>query len=80
MQRKLYTEFDLLFDFISASVFGPGNMVFIFQFFLGGLQVQLWCIWDIFLIHLAIMILTFIIQKIVTLSKYGHDALDICRP
>ena len=33
MQRKLYTEFDLLFDFIIASVFGPGNMVFIFQFF-----------------------------------------------
>ena len=33
MQRKLYTEFDLLFDFISASVFGPGNMVFIFQIF-----------------------------------------------
>ena len=33
MQRKLYNEFDLLFDFISASVFGPGNMVVIFQFF-----------------------------------------------
>ena len=23
---------------------------------------------------------TFIIQQIVTLSKYGHDALDICHP
>ena len=22
----------------------------------------------------------FIIQQIVTLSKYGHDALDICHP
>ena len=27
MQRKLYTEFDLLYDFISATVFGQGNMV-----------------------------------------------------
>ena len=35
MQGKLYTEFDLLFDFFNASVFGPGNMVFIFQFFFG---------------------------------------------
>ena len=25
-------------------------------------------------------IYTFIIQQIVTLSKYGHDALDICHP
>ena len=34
MQRKLYNEFDLLFDFISANaVFGLGNMVLIFQFF-----------------------------------------------
>ena len=24
--------------------------------------------------------LTIIIQQIVTLSKYGHDALDICHP
>ena len=23
---------------------------------------------------------TFIIQQIVTLSKYGHDALDVCHP
>ena len=36
MQRKLYTEFDLLFDFISATVFGQGNTVLIFHF-LGGL-------------------------------------------
>ena len=34
MQRKLYTEFHLLFDFISAT--GQGNMVPIFQFFVGG--------------------------------------------
>ena len=27
MQSKLYTEFDLLYDFISATVFGQGNMV-----------------------------------------------------
>ena len=25
-------------------------------------------------------ILLIIIQQIVTLSKYGHDALDICHP
>ena len=25
-------------------------------------------------------LLTFIIQQIVTLSKYGHEALDICHP
>ena len=25
-------------------------------------------------------IIAFIIQQIVTLSKYGHDALDICHP
>ena len=25
-------------------------------------------------------VLPFIIQQIVTLSKYGHDALDICHP
>ena len=25
-------------------------------------------------------IISFIIQQIVTLSKYGHDALDICHP
>ena len=35
MQRKLNSEFDLLFDFISATVFGQGNMVFIFHFFGG---------------------------------------------
>ena len=34
MQRKLYTEFHLLFDFISAT--GQGNMVPIFQFFVVG--------------------------------------------
>ena len=34
MQRKLYTEFDLLFEFISANaVFGLGNKVLVFQFF-----------------------------------------------
>ena len=33
MQRELYTEFDWLFDFISATVFGQGNMVLIFHFF-----------------------------------------------
>ena len=26
------------------------------------------------------LIIVFIIQQIVTLSKYGHDALDICHP
>ena len=26
------------------------------------------------------VISAFIIQQIVTLSKYGHDALDICHP
>ena len=37
MQRKLYTEFDLLFDFISATVFGQGNIVLIsVSFFFGG--------------------------------------------
>ena len=25
-------------------------------------------------------LMAFIIQQIVTLSKYGHDALDICHP
>ena len=30
MQRQLHTEIDLLFEFISATVFGQGNMVFIF--------------------------------------------------
>ena len=38
MQRKLYTEFDLLFDFISATVFGQGNMVVIFQLFFEGVS------------------------------------------
>ena len=33
MQRKLYTEFDLLFDFISATVFGRGNIVLSFHIF-----------------------------------------------
>ena len=44
MQRKLYTEFDLVFDFISSTVFGQGNIVLIFHFWGGGLRVQLWCI------------------------------------
>ena len=35
MQRKLYTEFDLLFDFIIATVFGQGNKFPIFLFFRG---------------------------------------------
>ena len=38
MQRKLYTEFDLLYDFISATVFGQGNMVLTFQFFWVGYE------------------------------------------
>ena len=29
---------------------------------------------------LLIIIFTLIIQQIVTLSKYGHDVLDICHP
>ena len=29
---------------------------------------------------LGIFILLLIIQQIVTQSKYGHDALDICHP
>ena len=41
MQRKLYTEFDLLYDFISATVFGQGNMVLIFHLFWVGYEVQL---------------------------------------
>ena len=47
MQRKLYTEFDLLFDFIIATVFGQGNKFPIFHFIFlggGGVRVQLWCI------------------------------------
>ena len=28
----------------------------------------------------SVTIRVFIIQQIVTLSKYGHDALDICHP
>ena len=28
----------------------------------------------------GIKYINFIIQQIVTLSKYGHDALDICHP
>ena len=28
----------------------------------------------------VVYIIQFIIQQIVTLSKYGHDALDICHP
>ena len=35
MERKLCTEFDLLFDFISVTVFDWGNMVLFFQFFFG---------------------------------------------
>ena len=38
MERKLYAEFDLPFDFISATVFGRGNMVLIFQFFWVGYE------------------------------------------
>ena len=30
--------------------------------------------------YMYIYIYIFIIQQIVTLSKYGHDALDICHP
>ena len=29
---------------------------------------------------IQVLIIDFIIQQIVTLSKYGHDALDICHP
>ena len=32
------TEFDLLYDFISATVFGQGNMVLTFQFFWVGYE------------------------------------------
>ena len=32
MQRKLYTEFDLVFYFISVNVFGQGNIGLIFHF------------------------------------------------
>ena len=28
----------------------------------------------------AVCVLFLIIQQIVTLSKYGHDAIDICHP
>ena len=38
VQSKLYTEFDLLYDFISATVFGQGNMVLTFQFFWVGYE------------------------------------------
>ena len=34
--------------------------------------------WLIFIVNKQIH--EFIIQQIVTLSKYGHDALDICHP
>ena len=44
MQRKLYTEFDMVFDFISATVLGQGNIVLIFHFLGSGLRVQLWYI------------------------------------
>ena len=30
--------------------------------------------------HCRVRLYAFIIQQIVTLSKYGHDALDICHP
>ena len=32
------------------------------------------------LMNRRIHVYAFIIQQIVTLSKYGHDALDICYP
>ena len=35
MQRKLYTEFELLFDFIIATVCGQGNKFPIFFIFSG---------------------------------------------
>ena len=31
-------------------------------------------------VHVHVHVDLFIIQQIVTLSKYGHDALDICHP
>jgi len=31
-------------------------------------------------IKITLWVLAIIIQQIVTLSKYGHDALDICHP
>ena len=34
----------------------------------------------LFLHSSNVQIIEFIIQQIVTLSKYGHDALDICHP
>ena len=30
--------------------------------------------------NFGLLVITIIIQQIVTLSKYGHDALDICHP
>ena len=33
-----------------------------------------------YIAYIALRILRIIIQQIVTLSKYGHDALDICHP
>ena len=34
----------------------------------------------IYISKVVIRVLHIIIQQIVTLSKYGHDALDICHP
>ena len=57
MQRKLCTEFDLLYDFISATVFGQGNIVLTFQFFWVGYEFSSGAFRIyIFLIHLAVML------------------------
>ena len=43
----------------------------VYEDFLPGILVYICYIWGLS---------AFIIQQIVTLSKYGHDALDICHP
>ena len=54
--KKLYTEFDLLYDFISATVFGQGNMVLTFQFFWVGYEFTSGAFRIYFFIHLAVML------------------------
>ena len=54
MQRMLYTDFDLLFDSISATAFPRGDIVPIVRGFIGSDLVHAGYI---FFIHLAVMLL-----------------------
>ena len=67
MQSKLYTEFDLLYDFISATVFGQRNMVLTFQFFGVGYEFTS----GAFRIYFLCIILAVMLSMLLSIYKLG---------